>query len=88
MHGHVEAEVLAENVPFADPAQSSVVPDHYVTRMMVSQGVFFAGGAGECPGSTGARSSARLPGYLADLLRELEAVPGDAFAVLVGAGAR
>ena len=39
MHGHVEADVLAENRPFADPAQLLVVPDHYVTRMMVSQGV-------------------------------------------------
>ena len=39
MHGHVEAEVLAANAPFADPAQLLVVPDHYVTRMMVSQGI-------------------------------------------------
>src|SRR2546421_9499686 len=39
MHGHVEAEVLADNAPFADPAQLLVVPDHYVTRMLFSQGV-------------------------------------------------
>ncbi len=39
MHGHVEADVLAEDRPFADPAQLLVVPDHYVTRMMVSQGI-------------------------------------------------
>ena len=39
MHGHVEADVLAANTSFADPAQLLVVPDHYVTRMMVSQGV-------------------------------------------------
>jgi glucuronate isomerase len=39
MHGHVEAEVLAANTPFADPAQLLVVPDHYVTRMLVSQGI-------------------------------------------------
>jgi glucuronate isomerase len=39
MHGHVEAEVLADNVRFADPAQLLVVPDHYVTRMLVSQGI-------------------------------------------------
>ncbi|HEY3436537.1 MAG TPA: glucuronate isomerase [Actinotalea sp.] len=38
MHGHVEAEAFAENRPFADPAQLLVVPDHYVTRMLVSQG--------------------------------------------------
>ncbi|GAA0941358.1 glucuronate isomerase [Pseudonocardia zijingensis] len=39
MHGHVEASVLAEDAPFPDPAQLLVVPDHYVTRMLVSQGV-------------------------------------------------
>jgi glucuronate isomerase len=39
MHGHVEADVFAANAPFADPAQLLVVPDHYVTRMMVSQGI-------------------------------------------------
>ena len=39
MHGHLEADALAANAPFADPAQLLVVPDHYVTRMMVSQGI-------------------------------------------------
>jgi glucuronate isomerase len=39
MHGHMEAQVFADNTPFADPAQLLIVPDHYVTRMMVSQGV-------------------------------------------------
>jgi glucuronate isomerase len=39
MHGHVEASVLADDEAFPDPAQLLVVPDHYVTRMLVSQGV-------------------------------------------------
>src|SRR5690606_29639195 len=39
MHGHVEASVLAENRPFTDPASLMVTPDHYVTRMLASQGV-------------------------------------------------
>ena len=39
MHGHVEAQVFADDVPFADPAQLLIVPDHYVFRMMASQGV-------------------------------------------------
>jgi len=38
MHGHVEASVLAHDEPFPDPARLLVVPDHYVTRMLVSQG--------------------------------------------------
>lgn len=39
MHGHVEASVLADNEPFADPAALLITPDHYVTRLLVSQGV-------------------------------------------------
>jgi glucuronate isomerase len=42
MHGHVEAEVFADDVPFADPAQLLIVPDHYVFRMLASQGVDLA----------------------------------------------
>jgi glucuronate isomerase len=39
MHGHVEPEVFADNLPFADPAQLLIVPDHYVFRMLASQGI-------------------------------------------------
>ncbi|MBM0225010.1 glucuronate isomerase [Micromonospora sp. ATA51] len=39
MHGHVDAAVFADDQRFSDPAQLLVVPDHYVTRMLVSQGV-------------------------------------------------
>ena len=39
MHGHVDAEVFAENSPFADPSQLLIVPDHYVFRMLASQGI-------------------------------------------------
>ncbi|MGY4645189.1 glucuronate isomerase [Cellulomonas sp. URHB0016] len=39
MHGHVSADVLARDEPFADPASLLVVPDHYLVRMLVSQGV-------------------------------------------------
>jgi len=38
-HGHTEPRWYAEDLPFPDPAQLLVVPDHYVTRMLVSQGV-------------------------------------------------
>jgi glucuronate isomerase len=37
-HGHTEPRWYAENAPFPDPAQLLIVPDHYVTRMLVSQG--------------------------------------------------
>ena len=38
-HGHTEPRWYAENAPFPDPAQLLIVPDHYVTRMLISQGV-------------------------------------------------
>ncbi|MCM2290746.1 glucuronate isomerase [Allorhizobium sp. BGMRC 0089] len=38
-HGHTDPRWYAENKPFPDPAQLFVVPDHYVFRMLASQGV-------------------------------------------------
>ncbi|UIJ72499.1 glucuronate isomerase [Aurantimonas sp. HBX-1] len=38
-HGHTDPRWFAENANFADPAQLLVVPDHYIFRMLVSQGV-------------------------------------------------
>jgi glucuronate isomerase len=38
-HGHTEPRWYSENAPFPDPAQLLIVPDHYVTRMLVSQGI-------------------------------------------------
>jgi glucuronate isomerase len=38
-HGHVSAQLLAEDRPFADPAELFVTPDHYVTRLLHSSGV-------------------------------------------------
>lgn len=39
MHGHVEASAFADNAAFPDPAALLITPDHYVTRMLVSQGM-------------------------------------------------
>ena len=41
-HGHTDPRWFAENLPFADPAQLLLVPDHYVNRMLVSQGIDLA----------------------------------------------
>ena len=38
-HGHVDARVLADDVPFPEPTALIVVPDHYVLRMLYSQGI-------------------------------------------------
>ena len=37
-HGHTDPAWFASNEPFADPAQLLIVPDHYVFRMLYSQG--------------------------------------------------
>ena len=37
-HGHCDATWFSRNQRFPDPAQLFVVPDHYVFRMLVSQG--------------------------------------------------
>jgi glucuronate isomerase len=41
-HGHTDPRWFAQNMAFADPAQLLIVPDHYVTRMLVSQGIDLA----------------------------------------------
>ncbi len=38
MHGHVPVEWFADDSPFPDPAALLVTPDHYLMRMLVSQG--------------------------------------------------
>ena len=38
-HGHTQASWFATNEPFPDPAKLFVQPDHYVFRMLYSQGV-------------------------------------------------
>lgn len=41
-HGHTDPRWFAEDAPFPDPAQLFVTPDHYVFRMLCSQGVSLA----------------------------------------------
>jgi glucuronate isomerase len=38
-HGHTEAAWFAENQPFPDPATLLIQPDHYIFRMLYSQGI-------------------------------------------------
>jgi glucuronate isomerase len=49
-HGHVDARILADDVPFSDPAALFVTPDHYVTRLLHAGGVPLADlGVGQGP---------------------------------------
>lgn len=38
-HGHTDPEWFAGNRPFANPAELLITPDHYVYRMLYSQGI-------------------------------------------------
>ena len=38
-HGHTQAAWFAKNEPFPDPAKLFVQPDHYIFRMLYSQGI-------------------------------------------------
>jgi len=38
-HGHTQAQWFSKNEPFTDPAKLFVQPDHYVFRMLYSQGI-------------------------------------------------
>ncbi len=38
-HGHVDPRLLAENEPFPEPTSLIITPDHYIFRMLYSQGV-------------------------------------------------
>jgi glucuronate isomerase len=39
MHGHVPVETFRDDTSFGDAAELFVIPDHYVRRMLVSQGM-------------------------------------------------
>jgi glucuronate isomerase len=38
-HGHVDPSILASDEAFKDPASLIIIPDHYILRMLYSQGV-------------------------------------------------
>ncbi len=38
-HGHCDPSWFAKDTPFANPAELLVIPDHYVFRMLYSQGI-------------------------------------------------
>ncbi len=38
-HGHIDPRLLANNEPFPDPTELIIIPDHYIFRMLYSQGI-------------------------------------------------
>jgi glucuronate isomerase len=40
-HGHIDPKLILENKPFANPVELLITPDHYITRMLYSQGISY-----------------------------------------------
>ena len=60
-HGHTDPAWFAEDAAFRDPATLFVIPDHYVLRMLISQGVTYeALGIAPCDGGTFERDPRRI----------------------------
>ena len=38
-HGHVDPRLFLENKPFPNPSELFIIPDHYIFRMLFSQGI-------------------------------------------------
>jgi glucuronate isomerase len=38
-HGHVDPNIFVENNPFPNPTELFLIPDHYIYRMLYSQGI-------------------------------------------------
>jgi hypothetical protein len=73
--------LVCENEPFPDPARLLIVPDHYIFRMLFSQGVRLEDlGVPDADGSAGRD---RRPQDLAAVRRELPPVPRHADAHVV-----
>lgn len=54
-HGHTDPSWFADNEPFPNPADLLITPDHYVFRMLYSQGIALEDcGVPKAPGSGGA----------------------------------
>jgi glucuronate isomerase len=39
LHGHTDPSWFSDNRPFPDPASLLIIPDHYIYRMLYSQGI-------------------------------------------------
>lgn len=38
-HGHVDPSIFIDDKPFPNPTELFIIPDHYITRMLYSQGI-------------------------------------------------
>ena len=82
-HGHVDARLFSDPAAsFGSPADLFIIPDHYITRMLYSQGIPLESLG--VPSVRGWAGGARPSQDLEQVLRELPFVPRHAFRPLAG----
>lgn len=59
-HGHTDPRWFADNAPFSDPVSLLLTPDHYITRMLYSQGLSLEA-LGVAPLAPGGQAASPLP---------------------------
>ena len=83
-HGHVDPGWFSENQPFADASELLIIPDHYVLRMLVSQGISLDDlGVGRTDGTIGEPDRRAI---WRRFCRTLPPVPRDALTPMAGSG--
>jgi glucuronate isomerase len=66
-HGHTDAAWFARNEPFRDPSSLLIVPDHYIFRMLFSQGVSLESiGVARADGNSVEQDPRKIWGVLAE----------------------
>ena len=79
-HGHVDPRILADDERFPEPAALIVLPDHYILRMLYSQGVPLEQlGIAPRDGGTVERDPRRIWQTFAERYRLFRATPTDAW---------
>jgi glucuronate isomerase len=59
-HGHTDPRWFADNAPFGDPVSLLLTPDHYITRMLYSQGLSLEE-LGVVPLTSGTQAAGAVP---------------------------
>jgi len=79
-HGHVEARLLADDAPFPEPTTLILTPDHYLLRMLYSQGVSLERlGIAPKDGSPAERDPRKIWQVFGDNYRLFRGTPSDAW---------
>jgi glucuronate isomerase len=79
-HGHVDPSIFSENKPFPDPAELFIIPDHYIFRMLYSQGISLDNlGIPRRDGSRGEKDPRKIWQVFADNYYLLDGTPSGAW---------